>query len=49
MMTLGSGAHTVEEGAHKYGIGECKKEPCGDGPKLEVSDELLLSKICLYT
>lgn len=50
MMTLGPRAHTMEEGAHKYGIRECKKEPCGDGLELEVSDELLLSKIyvCIY-
>lgn len=47
---LGSRAHTVEGGAHKYGIGKGKKEPYRERLELELSDELMMSKreVCVY-
>lgn len=48
LLLLGPRAHTMEEGERKYGTGEGKKEPCGDGLELEVSDELMMSKIYVY-
>lgn len=48
MLMLRSKAHTMEEGAHKYGIGEGKKEPSGDELELKISDELMTSKPYVY-
>lgn len=45
---LRSKSHTMEEGAHKYGIGGGKKEPSGDGLELKISDELMTSKPYMY-
>lgn len=36
LMLLGVRGLTVEEGTYKYGKGEGKKLPCGDGLELEI-------------
>ena len=43
-----SRAHTVEEGTHKHGIGEGKKEPSGNGLELEIAGECRMSKTYVY-
>lgn len=48
LLLLGFRVYIMEEGEFKYGIGEGRKEFCGDGLELEVLDEFMMFKIYVY-